>query len=51
MKPIREKLKSGADQLPSGPTGQWPLHTTCSCLVHSQGDTYFGGILIFLIIS
>jgi hypothetical protein len=46
MKQIRERLQSGADrprslarQPPPGPTGQWPLHTTCSCQVHSRGDT------------
>jgi hypothetical protein len=54
----RERLQSGVGWPrclvgwpPSGPTGQWPLHATSSCKVHSQGDTYFGGILIFLVIS
>jgi hypothetical protein len=58
VKPIRERLKSGAGRPgslagwpPSGPTGQWPLHTASSCQVHSRGDTYFGGIPIFLVIS
>jgi hypothetical protein len=58
MKPTHEWLQSGADRPrsfadrpPPGPTGQWPLHTASSCQVHSQGDTYFGGILNFLVIS
>jgi hypothetical protein len=51
VKPIHERLKSGTDQPPSGPTGQWPLHTAFSCQVHSQGATYFVLIPIFLIIS
>jgi hypothetical protein len=33
------------------PTGQWTLHTASSCQVHSRGDTYFGGIPIFLVIA
>jgi hypothetical protein len=58
VKPTHERLHSGASQpggLASwprpGPTGQWPLHTSSSCQLHSKGDTYFGGILIFLVIS
>jgi hypothetical protein len=53
-----KRLQSGADWLgslagqpPPGPTGQWPLHNASSCQVHSCGDTYFGGIPIFLVIS
>jgi hypothetical protein len=33
------------------PTGQRPLHTASSCQVHPRGDTYFGGISNFRIIS
>jgi hypothetical protein len=58
MKQTRERLQSGADRTrslagrpPPGPNSQWPLHTASSCLVHSCGDTYFSGILIFLVIS
>jgi hypothetical protein len=58
VKPTRERLQSGAGQPgglagrpPAGPTGQRPLHTTSSCLVHSQGDTYFDGIPNFVVIS
>jgi hypothetical protein len=51
MKQTRERLQSGAGWLPPGSTGQWPLHTASSCQVHSCGDTYFGGIPIFLVIS
>jgi hypothetical protein len=58
MKPTCERLRSGvgrsgslAGRPPPGPTGQWTLYTATSCQVHSRGDTYFGGILIFLIIS
>jgi hypothetical protein len=57
MKPTCERLQSGADRPRSlagwplpGPTGQWPLHTASSCQVYFQGDTYFGGILVFLVI-
>jgi hypothetical protein len=57
-KPTRERLQGVADRPgglagwpPSGPTGQQPLHTASSCQVHSQGDTYFGGILNLLVIS
>jgi hypothetical protein len=39
-----ERLHSGADRSesladwpPMGPTGQWLLHTTSSCQMHSQG--------------
>jgi hypothetical protein len=48
---MHERLNSGADRPPSGTTGLWPLHTASSCQVHSRGDTYFGGIPIFLVIS
>jgi hypothetical protein len=58
MKQTRERLQSGAGQPgslagrpPFGPTGQWHLHTASSCQVHSRGGTYFGAILIFLVIS
>jgi hypothetical protein len=58
MKPIHERLKSKAGQAgslagqpPSMLTDQWPLHTASSSQVHSRGDTYFGGIPIFLVIS
>jgi hypothetical protein len=51
VKHTRERLQSGAGQPPPGPTGQWPLHIAFSCQVHSYGDTYFGGILIFFVIS
>jgi hypothetical protein len=58
MKPTRERLQSGAGRLgglasraPPGPTSQWPLHTTSSCLVQFQGGTSFGGIPNFLVIS
>jgi hypothetical protein len=40
-----------ADQPHLRPTGQWPLLTASSSQVHFRGDTYFGGIPIFLIIS
>jgi hypothetical protein len=51
VKQIHERLQSGASRPPPGPTGQWSLHIGSSCLVHSHGDTYFGRILIFLLIS
>ena len=58
VKPTCERLQGGADQLgglvgwpPPRPTGQWPLHTASSCQVHCRGDTYFGGIPNFLVIS
>jgi hypothetical protein len=51
VKQTRERLPSGAGWPPPGPTGQWPLHTASSCQVHSYGETYFGGIPIFLVIS
>jgi hypothetical protein len=58
VKQTRERLQSGAGRLgslagrpPPGPTGQWPLHIASLCQVHSRGDTYFGGILFFLVIS
>jgi hypothetical protein len=57
-RPTRERQQGGADWQGGlagwphlGPTGQWPLHTTSSCQVHPHGDTYFGGIPIFLVIS
>jgi hypothetical protein len=57
-KPTRERPQSGAgwprgltDRPPPRPTGKWPLHTASSCQVHSRGDTYFGGIPNFLVIS
>jgi hypothetical protein len=50
-KPTCERLQSGAGGPAPGPTGQWPLYTAFSCQVHSHGDTYFGGIPIFLVIS
>jgi hypothetical protein len=38
---------------PATPWAHWSvtLHTTSSCQVHLQGDTYFGGIQNFLVIS
>jgi hypothetical protein len=51
VKPTGERQQTGAGQPPLGPTGQWPLHTASSCQVHSQYDTYFGGIANFLVIS
>jgi hypothetical protein len=51
VKQTHERLQSGAGQPPPGPTSQWPLHTASSYQVHSCGDTYFGGIPIFLLIS
>jgi hypothetical protein len=51
MKQTRESLQSGAGRPPLGLTGQWPLYTASSCQVHFRGDTYFGGIPIFLVIS
>jgi hypothetical protein len=57
-KPTRERPQSGAgwprgltNRPPPRPTGKWPLHTASSCQVHSRGDTYFGGIPNFLVIS
>jgi hypothetical protein len=50
VKLTRERLQSGAVRPPHGPTSQRPLHTASSCQVHSQGDTYFGGIPNFLVI-
>jgi hypothetical protein len=58
VNPTHERLQGGvgrlgglADWPPPEPTGQWPLHTTSSYQVHPRGDTYFGGIPNFLIIS
>jgi hypothetical protein len=51
VKPTHERLQSGASRPPPGPTSQWSLHTTFLCQVHSRGDTYFGGIINFLVIS
>jgi hypothetical protein len=57
MKQTCQRLQSGADRPkclvsrpPPGPTSQWPLHIDSLCQVHSCGDTYFGGIPIFLVI-
>jgi hypothetical protein len=50
-KPNRERLHGGAGRPPPEPTGQQPLHSASSCQVDSQGDTYFGGIPNFLVIS
>jgi hypothetical protein len=57
-KPTHEWLQGGAGRPGGlagrpllGPTGQRPLHTASSCQVHPRGDTYFGGIPNFLIIS
>jgi hypothetical protein len=53
VKPTRERLQSGTGQ-PATPWTHWskqPLHTAFSYKVHSQGDTYFDGILNFLLIS
>jgi hypothetical protein len=54
----RERLQGGvrrsrglAGWPPPRPTGQWPLHTASSCQVLPRGDTYFGGIPNFLVIS
>ncbi len=46
-----EYYKTLADRPAPGPTVQWPLHTASSCQVHPRGDTYFGGIPNFLLIS
>jgi hypothetical protein len=58
VKPTHERLQSGAGRPvgltgwpPPGSTGQQSLHITSLCQVHSWGDTYFGGIPIFLVIS
>jgi hypothetical protein len=58
VKPTRERLQSGVGRPGSlagwptpGPTSQWPSHTASFWQVHSRGDTYFGGIPIFLVIS
>jgi hypothetical protein len=48
--PTHEWLQGGAGRPPPEPTGQWPLHTASSCY-NPGGDTYFGGILNFLVIS
>jgi hypothetical protein len=52
------RLQSGVDRTgslaghpPTGPTYQWTLHMASSCQVHSRGDTYFGRIPHFLVIS
>jgi hypothetical protein len=45
------RLQSRADRPPTGPTRQWPLHTASSCQVHSSGDTNFGRIPHFHVIS
>jgi hypothetical protein len=53
-----ERLQNGAaragclvGQRPPRATSQGPLYTTSSCQVHSRGDTYFGVIPNFLVIS
>jgi hypothetical protein len=58
VKPTCERLQGGAsrprgftDQPPPGPTGQQPLHPASSCQVHPLGDTYFGRIPNFLVVS
>jgi hypothetical protein len=51
MKPTHKGQQSWADRPPPMPTGPRPLHTASSCEVHSRGDTYFGGIPIFFVIS
>jgi hypothetical protein len=51
VKLTHERQICGAIQPRPLPTGQWPLQTASSCQVHSQGDTYFGGIPNFLVIS
>jgi hypothetical protein len=52
------RLQSGAGRLgslvgrpPTRPSCQWTLHMASSCQVHSWGDTYFGRIPYFLVIS
>jgi hypothetical protein len=50
VKQTRERLQSGAGRPPPEPIGPWHLYTVSLCQVHSRGDTYFGGILIFLVI-
>jgi hypothetical protein len=51
VKLTHERLQGGVGRPPPEPTGQRPLHTTSSCQVHPRGDTYFGGIPNFLVIS
>jgi hypothetical protein len=51
MKQTHEGLQSGVDLPPPRPIHRWPMRTASSCQVHSHGDNYFGGILIFLVIS
>jgi hypothetical protein len=46
-----DRLRSLADRPPTGPTCQWPLHMASSCQVYFRGDTYFGRIPNFLIIT
>jgi hypothetical protein len=45
------RLQSAAGRPPTGPTHLWPLHMASSCQVHSWGDTYFGRIPHFLVIT
>jgi hypothetical protein len=45
------RLQCGANRPPTWPTHQRPLHTASSCQVCSRGDTYFGRIPHFLVIS
>jgi hypothetical protein len=51
VKPTRERLQGGTGRPPPTPAGQWPLQTASSCQVHARGDTYFGEIPNFLVIS
>jgi hypothetical protein len=58
VKPTHDMLQGGAGRPsglanwpPPGSTGQRPLYISSSCQVHPRGDTYFGGIPNFLVIS
>jgi hypothetical protein len=52
VKTTRERLKGGAGRPATpGPAGQLPLNTGSSCQVHPRSDTFFGGILNFLVIA
>jgi hypothetical protein len=58
VKPAHERLQGGprwfggfVGRPPPRPSSQQSLHTTSSCQVHPRGDTYFGEILNFLVIS
>jgi hypothetical protein len=50
IKPGRSARGFGRTATPR-PTDQWPLRTASSCQVNPRGDTYFGGIPNFLVIS